>query len=741
MKKLLTLIFTISFFAAFAQYPYMTVNVSGYVTVEGTNLAVDGHMVKIYTYTTDSTGTSSYDEVYTNPNGYYSYTNTIIGVSGYLIVETLGCFDYMLSQEFEISYNSNNVFTADFQICEENLNCHADFYQYQLEGYTFAFMDNSTPSNCGYTWSFGDGTYSFEQNPMKTYDGPGQYIVSLTISTPDSSCIDSTSQIVIVNEETCKAFFTWYENPVYDLTISFADSSMGAPTMWNWDFGDGATSSEQFPTHSYNEPGFYNVCLTISNEDNTCFSIYCNTVMVGNMPCQAQFTYWSNPYNNPFEVQFEDLSYGNPEAWSWNFGDGTTSNEQYPLHQYNSAGMYQVCLVISGPECQSTWCMDVWVDSTYMNCYNYFTYQTVNNTVAFTGWHYGNGYELDSLNTYYEWDFGDGEIASGNYITHEYQSGGVYYVTLTSIGADGCTAVSAQEILVGDTLFFNQVYGQVFEDNFPLTSGIVLIFSLESGPNYYPYFDMTMVDFNGVYSFPMVPNGDYNILAIPTDGSNYLPTYYEGTLFWQDATIVSAGQTLNPLNIQLVSAQGTMPQGNGSISGHINQSGIRDGFLGQVIIYLTDENHNIIAFTQVNENGDFSFNNLAYGDYFIRAELPGIYSDYIPVTVSATQVNATVNMTVTGNSILGKREGMATASELSVSPNPANNVVRISFTGNNNPVRISVIDLTGRELTGYDVNSSISHKDFNIQHLNPGIYLVKLQFSDSSQKSAKLIVR
>lgn len=252
---------------------------------------------------------------------------------------------------------------------------------------------------------------------------------------------------------------------------------------------------------------------------------------------------------------------------------------------------------------------------------------------------------------------------------------------------------------------------------------------------------MTMVDFNGVYSFPMVPNGDYNILAIPTDGSNYLPTYYEGTLFWQDATIVSAGQTLNPLNIQLVSAQGTMPQGNGSISGHINQSGIRDGFLGQVIIYLTDENHNIIAFTQVNENGDFSFNNLAYGDYFIRAELPGIYSDYIPVTVSATQVNATVNMTVTGNSILGKREGMATASELSVSPNPANNVVRISFTGNNNPVRISVIDLTGRELTGYDVNSSISHKDFNIQHLNPGIYLVKLQFSDSSQKSAKLIVR
>lgn len=739
MKRLLTLLFSLAVLASFAQQPVMTATVSGYVTVQGTNLAVEGHMVKVSMYSYDSTGAYYSEDLYTNANGYYNFTGSIEGLNGYLYVETLGCYDYILTEAFEISYNSNNSFTADFQVCNDTLACNADFYYYLMEGTTYGFSPMYNPGmDYTYSWSFGDGTFSNEPYPIKTYEAPGQYDVTLTVATPDSSCFATSTQIVVVGEGgDCKAFFTYAANPAMENTISFADSSMGNPTNFYWEFGDGSTSTEEFPVHTYSQPGFYFVCLTITNDSNNCYSYYCDNVMVGNIDCMSQFTYWpADSMNVPYGIQFWDYSYGTPNQWTWTFGDGTSSNEQNPVHFYDTTGVYSVCLTISGPDCESTWCMDVWVDEPWPMCYNYFTYMNAGTSVSF------EGFCSSSLPTTYMWDFGDGTYAEGNPVTHDYAAPGIYWVTLESWDEAGCRAYSSQEVVVGDTMYFNQVYGQVFEGNFPLTSGFVMIFSVEDSTNYYPYFDMTMVDPDGVFVFPMVPMGNFNILAVPTDGSTYLPTYYESTIFWQEAITVVGGQTPNPLNIYLQSAQGNGNSGNGVISGHINQSGVRDGFLGQVIMYLTDSEHNVLKFTQVSQSGDFSFTNLAFGNYYLKAELAGVNSEFIPVTLSPNQTEATVNMTFTGNSILGKPEGISATANVTLYPNPAKDATRIVFnqkeSGN---VRISMIDLTGRVINEQEVtgNAGASKADLDLTNTQPGIYILKLRFKDGSEISQKLV--
>lgn len=738
MKRLLTLLFSLVVLGSFAQYPVITATIRGYVTMAGTNLAVEGHMVKVILYSNDSTGTSEMVEVYTNDNGYYTYTGTIQGTEGVLEVQTEVCENQIQIESFALSLNAPYIFTQNFYICEPG-GCHADFYYFLLEGMTYQFVNlSSQTEGTEYFWSFGDGTYSYEPYPVKTYDASGEYEVTLTVSSSDSSCSATTTQIVIVDDgEYCKAFFTYSANPAMENTISFADSSMGNPTNFYWEFGDGSTSTDEYPVHTYAQPGFYFVCLTVTNDSTNCYSNYCDNVMVGNIECMSQFTYWpSDSMNVPYAIQFWDYSFGTHNQWTWTFGDGTSSDEQNPVHVYDTTGMYQVCLTISGPDCESTWCMDVWVDEQWPMCYNYFTYMNAGTSVAF------EGYCSSSLPTTYLWDFGDGTYVEGNPVTHGYASPGIYWVTLESRDESGCMAYTSQEIVVGDTILFNQVYGQVFEGNFPLTSGFVMIFSEENDSTYYPYFDIIPVDPSGVFVFPMMPNGNFKVMAIPTDGSIYLPTYYESTIFWQDATNVTAGVTPNPVNIVLQSMQGNTSAGPCVISGQINLGGVRDGFVGQIVVYLTDSDHNIIGFAQVNENGTFSFNNLAYGTYYIRPELSGVYSEYQMVTLTAQESVVSVVMTFTGNSILGKKDGIAMTADVLIYPNPANSESRIVFKQEmSGSVKVSFMDLSGRLLSEQVVisNAGSGKADLDLRNIEAGIYILRLQFSDGSEVSRKLI--
>ena len=133
------------------------------------------------------------------------------------------------------------------------------------------------------------------------------------------------------------------------LTVSFTDQSTGSPTSWKWTFGDGTSSTEKNPVHTYNKSGLYSVTLTASNANGSnalTKSSYIAVSSVSNAPVAA-FSASPTSGSAPLTVSFTDQSTGSPTSWKWTFGDGNTSTEKNPVHTYNKTGLYSVTLTAS----------------------------------------------------------------------------------------------------------------------------------------------------------------------------------------------------------------------------------------------------------------------------------------------------------------------------------------------------------------------------------------------------------
>ncbi|MCX6350775.1 MAG: PKD domain-containing protein [Bacteroidetes bacterium] len=142
------------------------------------------------------------------------------------------------------------------------------------------------------------------------------------------------------------------------LTVYFRDSSdvsEGWIDQWDWDFGDGTTltaSTDPNPVHTYLQPGTYTVKLTAYSNDvkgSRCSNTvtYNNYITVRETPiasfaAKPTFTTISLP-----RIEFEN--YTNPRTqqmkWLWNFGDGTNSKDENPIHNYEDTGIYTVKLI------------------------------------------------------------------------------------------------------------------------------------------------------------------------------------------------------------------------------------------------------------------------------------------------------------------------------------------------------------------------------------------------------------
>ncbi len=129
------------------------------------------------------------------------------------------------------------------------------------------------------------------------------------------------------------------------LTVTFTDQSTGDIDSWSWDFGDGSTSTEQNPTHQYTSAGTYTVKLTVTGPGGSDTETKVDYITVSDVPV-ADFSGSPTSGNAPLTVTFTDQSTGNPTSWSWDFGDGGTSTEQNPTHEYTVAGTYTVSLTV-----------------------------------------------------------------------------------------------------------------------------------------------------------------------------------------------------------------------------------------------------------------------------------------------------------------------------------------------------------------------------------------------------------
>jgi PKD repeat protein len=203
-----------------------------------------------------------------------------------------------------------------------------------------------------YAWTFGDGGTSSSANPSHTYNAPGTYTVSLTVTTTVGSDTDTKTGYITVSPAPVAPKADFSGTPTSGaapLTVSFTDLSTPgtSPILTRfWTFGDGSTSTETNPTHTYNAAGNYNVSLAVTTTDGTDSQTKNDYIKVCQIP-SADFVGAPTTGVAPLNVLFTDLSTGNPSNRSWNFGDGGTSSSTNPSHQYSDPGTYTVSLTAS----------------------------------------------------------------------------------------------------------------------------------------------------------------------------------------------------------------------------------------------------------------------------------------------------------------------------------------------------------------------------------------------------------
>lgn len=222
---------------------------------------------------------------------------------------------------------TNNVFTpADITVEVGDIvewNCTQG--SHNVNGTTADYPSN--PESFGNSVAPANWTYSFTFNTAGFYEykcDPHEF-VGMTGTITVTPCSDPVIE---------------FNTSINNLTVDFTNTTVDNLLGQLWDFGDGATSFQENPQHTYAAAGTYTVCLT--GTDNCGTDSTCQTVTVSCPIAESEFSTSSNGLS----VTFTDQSLYNPTGWLWDLGDGNTSMQQDYNHTYAASGTYTVCLTV-----------------------------------------------------------------------------------------------------------------------------------------------------------------------------------------------------------------------------------------------------------------------------------------------------------------------------------------------------------------------------------------------------------
>ncbi len=285
--------------------------------------------------------------------------------------------------------------------------------------------------NLTYKWDFGDSGSSTEENPSHNYTLPGTYSVSLIVAN-SSGCKDTLIMPNTVVIGTVNASFNTPANICVNNAFTFNNTSTPIGTDAQWDFGDGTTSNQANPQKAYSTPGNYVVTLISGNtgcSDTSRFTI--------NVLPKPQTTFQATPVQScrvPVTVTFTNTSAG-AINFHWDFGDGTTSSEINPTHQYLSPGLFNVRLISTN----ASGCSDTLTQEQLIK----IELPTVSiNNLPQKGctpfsWTFDASVTSSELVTGYLWNFGDGNTSTEVSPTHIFAQGD-YNISLTITTQTGC---------------------------------------------------------------------------------------------------------------------------------------------------------------------------------------------------------------------------------------------------------------------------------------------------------------
>jgi gliding motility-associated-like protein len=292
------------------------------------------------------------------------------------------------------NYAAEGVYTVQLIVttdngCKDTISHQVEVYPIPVVNFTptdvclnFAtqFNDLTTVSNTYTTnnivnwyWDFGDGLGTSNlQNPTYTYNMEGVYQAYLVV-TSNHGCTDSLMLNVTVNPLPQISFDAPTDGcaPVCMTFVNNSNITSGLISTWAWDFGDGNTASAMNPSHcfennSHSSVSTFDITLT-GTSDKGCVTTLMQPSMITAYPMPlANFTFGPQPtdiYDK--EITFVDQSIVG-SVWTWDLGDGASSTQQNPIHEYADSGTFVVTLFMENQYgCKDTAQKTVVIKPTY----------------------------------------------------------------------------------------------------------------------------------------------------------------------------------------------------------------------------------------------------------------------------------------------------------------------------------------------------------------------------------------
>jgi PKD repeat protein len=365
-------------------------------------------------------------------------TNVFASDGSYPVILTLsdtisGCSD-VLTVLVNVNCGTSCAVNGAFAWNVDSVNCNVNFVSTAFGG--------TAPYT--YFWSFGDGNTSADAHPTHQYPNNSVWTPCLTI-TDALGCDTTICDIITVScvASSCDAQFT-YTNVGCD-SILFFPASAGSQYTYNWDFGDGNSSTDTYAGHTYGSNGVYVVILTLSDTVAGCTDFFTLTINVncGVSPCTLNGAFAWNVDSVNCNVNFISTAFGGTQPYSyfWNFGDGNVSSLPHPVHSYPNNSVWTPCLTITDDNgCDTTICDIVMVNCNPVSCDAFFTATALAcDEMIFTATNNGSQFV-------HFWDFGDGDTSTDAVPTHTWTSDGVYivwhYVEDTITGCTDSTLIT-----------------------------------------------------------------------------------------------------------------------------------------------------------------------------------------------------------------------------------------------------------------------------------------------------------
>lgn len=323
---------------------------------------------------------------------------------------------------------------------------------------TVAFAATATDTDgsiAGYAWTFGDGATSSQPSPTHVYAAAGSFTAMLEVTDDDGAKSQVSVDVEVSAPANAPPTATASATPISGrapLVVTFTGSgadSDGTIASYAWMFGDGGTSTQQNPTHTYATSGNFIATLTVTDNGGAMGSTTVAITAGNNQPPTANASATPTSGKAPLAVAFTGNGSdpdGTIASYAWAFGDGGTSGSQNPSHTFVSPGNYSATLTVTdnnGATASSTVSISAVANQPPTAAASATpTSGLAPLAVNFTG----SASDLDGTIASYAWSFGDGGTASVPNPSHTYVTAGNYTATLTVTDNNGATGSSSVAI-------------------------------------------------------------------------------------------------------------------------------------------------------------------------------------------------------------------------------------------------------------------------------------------------------